>query len=305
MPHRLTYEQLQSSNVKGTTRALALPNSENDGRDTGKVRFNVFHDGAIIASCAIEAKENGVLRFWLPKLLTTNPATDLLLDLFDGFLKVVEDRFYADDQLKILETKPGEDLPYWDIWVQCLKTQSYSLVAQGHIYISQGATAAIKQGTNKKTIAHISPFDISKSKELAALVNDVYSNSLSRHELLDWKSGESHIEELLALPIREEASSLAYVGSHLIGYVLSGIESDDTQGKNEAWIYGIGVNSSYRNKKIGGALLAYALSRLFTIPNTDVYGFIDDENTPSIKLFSKFGFIKSVESHFVYRKPKS
>ncbi len=254
--------------------------------------------GKELARCSCRLEDGGTLRFWLPQLTLPPSGENGVKRVFRGFLNFLEDILAPPIHCARLETKPGEDLPHWLEWTDSLRAMSFDKVASGHIYRRAPGTSC----TKPTGYVRVERMNKVARSGICEAVESVFTNTASRHEVVEWRGAEAYVDELVdSCDDSLNASFVACGKGVVLGYVFADNNDFDEAGKRQGWIYGLGVRPSFRRQGIASELLRHALCAM-SDSDSSLLAFIDDMNLPSREIFDTFGFKQDAHAHFIFRK---
>ena len=257
--------------------------------------------GEEVAKCSFRLESHSTVRVWLPQIShRVDFSTADAQVVFGEFLRMV-DRVAAQlPSVSQIDTKPGEDLPNWPEWSAALTKSSFRAIAAGHIFCRDDRTGGSQPQARAQV--HLEQMQEGHRPILVDLVEGVFKDTASRHELAEWSGPSAYVEELVGCCSSLSSSFIAYDQGVPVGYVFADANDVDDDGERQGWIYGLGVLPTRRRNGIARELVRVVLATFAHVNVSKSCAFIDDTNLPSLTLFGSFAFQEQPHSHFIFRK---
>jgi hypothetical protein len=249
-------------------------------------------------------REGALVRFWPPDIGTDIQDTLAHLIIRKLVIAVEDWTKCIVPTVDRLLTRPGDDLLEVGRWLGVLRECGFTELATGHIHqlllenrvstprISRNPSLAIESinCADEPTLNNV--YDVVRS----ATQNRFVDNTISASEYF------AGLKRVSGGYLNPQLWKMARLVGQPVGFIAATSQLDGGDGTLSGWILDIGVIPPVRGRGLGTAMLLDVLSAFTCFPDKEVKAFIDDANTPSLALHSKFGFRRMQGRHMTYQK---
>jgi len=264
-------------------------------------RLVALYDGQVVARLAGYETPSGRFALGFPIYRTELPDC-VRATLAEALVKRCIALAQADSNQKFLETKPADDVPDLELWLNVLVRMGFRETACAHLY-ERSLAGLPARLPNPAASLRICSGGAVPLATIRAIYTAYLAKTQDRADAEGLESPEYLWSELLEQPSVQpdlEAWRVAFLNDQPAGLVACAAAALD-EGEREGWILAIGVIPVARRQQVGDALLNAALHALAERGVAKALALIDDLNTASIALHCKNGFLMQPDRYMTFR----
>ena len=199
-----------------------------------------------------------------------------------------------------LETQTGEDEDDHALWMDSLRRAGGREACRYRLHVL--ARSRMRHAPKARPGIAIRGYDDGDKALLAGLYRNSYADTLDRRDR-NIERGEDYLAGLAILGEGREPGLwlIGTVDRSPSGFTIVNRAREDAFPGMSAWILEIGTQPERRGRGLAGALLGAVLARIKSAGCERALATIDEQNTPSLRLHTAFGFTPQRDRYFVMR----